>query len=249
MSETHWLAPWNPRSIRIWGEGELEKEGSLDWQVKNNFTVNDIVYIYASSPIRRVIYETKVVDVDINNNIRVELIYKFNENDPVTYSSLKEKGLRNKLQGAIKLDDKYQNVLEHLLNVKKLAFDNTDLFVEARKSQRKFRADIIVKYHCKCCLCDINKAPFLNISHIKPQKDCTEEEKTLEDNVLLLCPNHDRLFDRGFVSFEDNGYIIISDYLSDEDCLNFGINKNLKIDVSEKMKQFMKYHREYVFKK
>lgn len=32
---------------------------------------------------------------------------------------------------------------------------------------------------------------------------------------LLLCPNHDKAFDRGYIAFNDNGLIIISDELDD----------------------------------
>jgi hypothetical protein len=46
--------------------------------------------------------------------------------------------------------------------------------------------------------------------HCKPWRDTTNEERLNGENGLLLTPSIDHLFDRGFISFEDNGALIIS---------------------------------------
>jgi putative restriction endonuclease len=48
-------------------------------------------------------------------------------------------------------------------------------------------------------------------SHIKPWCESTNEERLNGENGLLLTPSIDHLFDRGFISFEDNGELLISD--------------------------------------
>ena len=45
-------------------------------------------------------------------------------------------------------------------------------------------------------------------------------------NGLLLCPNHDALFDKAIITFDANGKVIISDILKEIDCMFLNINEN-----------------------
>ena len=67
------------------------------------------------------------------------------------------------------------------------------------------------------------------------------------NNGLLLCPNHDKLFDNGYITFDDNGGIIISDDLDKNDQIFMNVNEKMAIDLYEDSKAYMKYHRENVF--
>lgn len=62
-----------------------------------------------------------------------------------------------------------------------------------------------------------------------------------------MCPNHDRLFDQGWISFDDNGKIIIADEMSQEDRIFMNVNKDMKITLSEKNKIYLQYHRSNIF--
>ena len=57
---------------------------------------------------------------------------------------------------------------------------------------------MLKKYHSKCCLCGVDDDALLVASHIKPWAKSDEHEKLDLDNGLLLCPNHDKLFDLAF---------------------------------------------------
>jgi putative restriction endonuclease len=46
--------------------------------------------------------------------------------------------------------------------------------------------------------------------HCKPWRDSNNEERLNGENGLLLTPTIDHLFDRGFISFEDSGALIVS---------------------------------------
>jgi predicted restriction endonuclease len=50
----------------------------------------------------------------------------------------------------------------------------------------------------------------LRASHCKPWRDSSNEERLDGENGLLLRPNADHLFDRGFIGFEDNGDVLVS---------------------------------------
>ena len=56
---------------------------------------------------------------------------------------------------------------------------------------------------------------LLVASHIKPWSISDANEKLDIHNGLLMCPNHDKLFDRGYISFDDTGRILISEKLDD----------------------------------
>ncbi len=90
---------------------------------------------------------------------------------------------------------------------------------------------------------------MLVASHIKPWSKSLPKEKLDVDNGLLMCPNHDRLFDRGFISFDDYGKILISSILTAESRQALGITGDIKINLSEKNKAYMKYHRDKIFQK
>lgn len=131
--------------------------------------------------------------------------------------------------------------------VKNLTGKDVEAVVQSRRNQGLFRKLLYDKYNGKCCLCGLEVGHLLVASHIKPWKDSDENEKVSVDNGLLLCPNHDKLFDTGDISFDENGRIMIASELSEEDCRLLNICKDMHITLSEKTKLFMKYHRENVY--
>ena len=50
---------------------------------------------------------------------------------------------------------------------------------------------------------------YIITSHIKPWAKSNKFEKLDSENVFLLCSIHDALFDKGLISFSDDGTIII----------------------------------------
>lgn len=124
--------------------------------------------------------------------------------------------------------------------------------IKQRINQSSFRNKMLKKYNCKCVLCGIDKPELLIASHIKPWSKSDGNEKLSDNNGFLLCPNHDKLFDQGYISFEDNGNIIISNELDDNNRKFFNIEENRGLNpnlMSEQMKYYLKYHRENIFKK
>ena len=58
---------------------------------------------------------------------------------------------------------------------------------------------------------------------------------------MFLCPNHDALFDKGYISFDD-GMIVISDSLDEATKVFLNINENMKIALNEGQQKYMKWH-------
>ena len=62
-----------------------------------------------------------------------------------------------------------------------------------------------------------------------------------------MCPNHDRLFDKGYITFDDEGKIIVSDRLKENDRVFLNVNSRMYIELTESNKKYLKFHRENVF--
>ena len=123
-----------------------------------------------------------------------------------------------------------------------------EIFIKARVNQSVFRERLLHKYDC-CCMCKVSNPKFLIASHIKPWADSENDEKLDADNGFLLCPNHDVLFDSGYISFDENGAIMISKELEPVDAIFMNVDKNMKISLSSKNKKYLEYHRNNIFKK
>ena len=121
-----------------------------------------------------------------------------------------------------------------------------EAIVKVRVNQGIFRDRLLSRYS-KCCLCNVNNPQLLIASHIKPWSECEDSEKLLVDNGFLLCPNHDSLFDKGLISFNDDGTIIISDKLDETNRLFMNVNIDMRIKVYEGNVPFLKYHRERLY--
>ena len=107
---------------------------------------------------------------------------------------------------------------------------------------------MLKRYESKCCICKVHSTDLLIASHIKPWSRCNNSEKVSEFNGLLLCPNHDKLFDLGYITFTDTGEMLISCQLDEVDRVFLNVSPDMNVLISEEMKPFLKYHRECVFR-
>ena len=122
-----------------------------------------------------------------------------------------------------------------------------EIIIKARVGQSKLR-DELISLRNKCELCSIDKKELLIASHIKPWSKSLRNERLDINNVLLLCPLHDQLFDKGFISFDEEGKILISNELKGIDLKDLNIIAEMKIKLPEESKKYFKYHRENIFR-
>lgn len=123
--------------------------------------------------------------------------------------------------------------------------------VKIRENQSIFRDRLIKKYKCKCCLCGVSSKEFLIASHIKPWSVSNDNERLSPDNGLLLCPNHDKLFDAGYISFDNEGKILISSLIGDIDRRFMNVHSDMCIKqeyITNELKYYMNYHRLNIYK-
>jgi hypothetical protein len=73
--------------------------------------------------------------------------------------------------------------------------------IDARRGQGRFRADLIDYWKHGCAFTRLREEDLLRASHIKPWCDSTDEERLDVFNGLLLIPNLDLAFDKGFITY------------------------------------------------
>lgn len=121
--------------------------------------------------------------------------------------------------------------------------------IKSRVGQGSFRTALLQKYKNACIVTGISLNHLLIASHIKPWAVSTNAERLSTDNGLLLCANYDRLFDSGLISFNDNGKIIVSRYVDEENRKRLNICDELsaKTEFSVETRRHLEYHRDIVF--
>ena len=123
--------------------------------------------------------------------------------------------------------------------------------IAARKGQGIYRERLLAKWDGACAVTGLAVPELLMASHARPWKGATNKARLDGDNGLPLIPNLDKLFDRGYISFADDGAIMISPALSAAACAAFGVDptKHLIKPLSAEQQTYMAYHRDYVFRK
>lgn len=140
------------------------------------------------------------------------------------------------------------NIIEEICKDMPIEGKVREAYIKARVNQGVFK-DRLMKKGSKCCLCNTHNPSLLIASHIKPWSKSDNYEKLDPYNGFLMCPNHDALFDKGYISFEDDGKIMISEQLDNTDRIYTNVNDKMKINIEKENTIYLKYHRENIFKK
>ncbi|ERJ11910.1 HNH endonuclease [Haloplasma contractile] len=115
--------------------------------------------------------------------------------------------------------------------------------------QRKFRNSLLNEFNSKCAICDINEKNLLIASHIVPYTKCKDVDEMINsNNGLLLCANHDALFDKNLISFNEYGKIEITGnkYLSTalHELLHIAEDTEIEdLHLNEERKSFLQRHK------
>jgi len=122
---------------------------------------------------------------------------------------------------------------------------------ELRKSrigQGRFR-DLVIKINKRCNVTRVLDVSLLIASHIKPWSKSTNEERLDGHNGLLLAPQYDKLFDKGLVTFDDKGKLIISTFLQQDIVHQWAIAVGeICGPFTDRQQIYLEFHRNNVFK-
>jgi len=125
-----------------------------------------------------------------------------------------------------------------------------------RINQTFFRQSVISAYDYTCCITGIRDPRLLIASHIKPWARCeTGEERTIAENGLCLNPLHDRAFDKGPITLDEDLRVVHSPSLRDALSRqpyadHFAKYEGVQIRLPARARpaqRFLRYHRNFVF--
>lgn len=123
--------------------------------------------------------------------------------------------------------------------------------IKSRRGQGLFRQRV-GRLERFCRITRVDRPEHLVASHIKPWRESDNRERLFEGNGLLLTPTIDHLFDRGFISFENNGELLVSPVAHKQSLERMGVFTNQAVNVdgfAAPQKEFLEYHRSNVFLK
>ncbi len=137
-----------------------------------------------------------------------------------------------------------------MIEQKRLLAREKEQLVNARIGQGAYRLKLLEE-SSECIITRVNDERILIASHIKPWSVSDEVEKIDHNNGLALTPTYDRLFDQGFISFEDDGILLLSPYISPLNLKKLNLVKGRKYNIppSDKRRTYLNYHRKNIFKK
>ncbi len=122
--------------------------------------------------------------------------------------------------------------------------------ITSRIGQGDYRRKLLEE--CPFCpFTMVSDERLLVASHIKPWVLSNDKEKVDPKNGFLFTPTFDRLFDRGFISFEDDKTLMVSPWISPMNQKRLGIYNGKiieKLPLDEKRRAYLAFHREYIFK-
>lgn len=124
-----------------------------------------------------------------------------------------------------------------------------EAIIRARVGQGRFREDLQA-LELSCRVTGVTTPELLRASHIKPWSVSDNRERLDPNNGLLLAPHVDVLFDRGLLSFESDGTVLVSAKLDRAVFEAWGLGAVRKVkSFTAAQGKYLKYHRAVVFKR
>lgn len=183
----------------------------------NSKKINDYIKTFAKGYVQKelqsFLFVPVVISGDVSNN---------NEHVAEDLASLK-------IEKIIKEADE----TEYLSKYKQDQFIERKVKARNQNIQRAFKNSLLNNNVHRCPICGFEYTDFLIASHIKPYSQCDDTYDAINNyNGLLMCPNHDKLFEGAKLMTIDakTGVIILSDKVRNSP--DFGHLHNKTIDKS-----------------
>lgn len=142
-----------------------------------------------------------------------------------------------------------QSALESLEGRKDISRTEIVQLIKARRGQGLFKSRVeLVEKGCR--VTGLRRPEHLVASHIKPWRDATDREKLDGYNGLLLSPHVDHLFDRRFISFTNDGRILVAPTLTPGVLAKWSIDSSQNVGTfAREQCTYLEYHRDVLFRR
>ncbi|EFA22390.1 HNH endonuclease [Bifidobacterium gallicum] len=121
-----------------------------------------------------------------------------------------------------------------------------------RINQNYFRNSLLRNYGNQCCITGIDEPELLIASHIKPWAQSDATERTATSNGLLLNALHDRAFDQGLLTLDEDYRVVIAveeiPHSEANDRWFYAFEgKQISMPRVPPSQEFLRYHNDHVF--
>jgi len=162
--------------------------------------------------------------------------------------------LHRVVRRAFQLSKSLPNELLHTFERRTHGLPNTteaERLVVQRVGQNIFREGLLTYWEGRCAVTDLAVPGLLRASHIKPWADCESDAERLDVyNGLLLAPHLDAAFDRGIITFVDDGALVVSNSLDVKARIILGLDRPLHLrSLTATHRDYLVWHRTRVFPK
>ena len=144
-------------------------------------------------------------------------------------------------------ESRQEDIINHSFRI---SVKEKEKLIKARIGQGEYRNKLLEE--CPYCpFTMVNDERLLIASHIKPWSKSNNYEKIDSKNGFIFTPTYDKLFDRGFITFESDKTLRVSPWLSPMNQKRLGIYTGMlieKLNLDDRRKEYLKYHRENIFK-
>ena len=122
--------------------------------------------------------------------------------------------------------------------------------VVQRVGQDIFRRGLLEYWDGRCAITGLDVPELLRASHIKPWADCDSDAERLDVfNGLLLASHLDAAFDSGFITFAEDGAVVVSEALPEGARPVLGLDRALKVrGLRRAHERYMAWHRAKIFR-
>jgi hypothetical protein len=147
------------------------------------------------------------------------------------------------------VDREEQQAEERILASPAVGSTEKERLVRARRGQGAFR-DNVQRFEKSCRVSGVADPRFLIASHILPWRHATNEQRLDGENGLLLSPNIDYLFDRGFISFGDDGRLLKAPSVSADLLRQLGVPLDRELNCGQfthRQRAYLREHRLRIF--
>lgn len=143
----------------------------------------------------------------------------------------------------------WENRLQDEIARSPLAKTEKEALVTARIGQGIFKENVgTVENQCR--VTGVINPNHLIGSHIKPWRHSDNKERLDGENGLLLTPSIDHLFDKGHISFQDSGLLLISPRADRDSLARMGVRDEESVvqkPFTHLQRRYLDFHRDRIF--
>ncbi|MGF6730834.1 putative restriction endonuclease [Paraburkholderia youngii] len=142
--------------------------------------------------------------------------------------------------------DRFRRAKKHLPQT-----TEAERLVVQRVGQDLYRTALMDYWQGRCCVTGLAVPALLRASHIKPWAKCQSDDERLDVfNGFLLAPHVDALFDGGWISFSDQGSLLVSEALPYAARVQLGVSSEWNIaGLKPEHSSYLTFHRDNEFRR